>query len=86
MGFENITPHTLKHLVAQPAAAWQSLIVLSAGIPSWSQQSWADTTTSSETTSSSLGMAIAPATGSIATDSTTRSMNMVRSLTMNWQF
>jgi len=34
MALEKTTPHTLKHLEAQPAAAWQSFITLSTGMPS----------------------------------------------------
>jgi len=46
----------LKHLAVQPADAWHSFITWSAGIDSWSQQSCADATTTSEAIGSSLGM------------------------------
>jgi hypothetical protein len=69
-------------LAVQPADAWQSFITWSAGIDSWSQQSCADATTTSEAIGSSLGTAKAPAIGSIASDSATKKASMVRPMHM----
>src|SRR5260370_37269280 len=77
MGLENIAPYNLKPLDAQPAAAWQSFITWSAGIPSSSQQSCADATTTLDAVGSSFGTANAPAIGSIANDRATRKATMV---------
>jgi len=45
---ENTSAAELKHLAVQPADAWHSFIMWSAGIDAWSQQSCADATTTSE--------------------------------------
>src|SRR6266568_6979464 len=82
MGLENIAPYTLKHFEAQPAAAWQSFIIWSTGIPSSSQQSGADATTSSEAVTSSFGTAKAPAIGSSASDIATKKVSMIRPVRM----